>query len=294
MSIQGLTPEELAAEVATVLPDKEVVSILDLNVDVDVFLDVASPIDLAVAAQLNVAAPIDAAAAANVLSQGSTAGALVEQSADVNQILEADATAISTQDSGIDQTDEADGDSAPPPPDDGGTVEIGDLATLEGPLLNVNVNVDLDTDLAAPIAGAVAANANVAAPISAAVAANVLSVDSEADALSYQDAVVNQELRGETYAGADQTSEILQGTSQPDDEDPTSGTEAISAPTSAGDSTTSSFSGSTGGTSTGDSTSGGDSVSTSSGGTSSGGTSSGGDSGGDSGSGGSSGGGSAG
>ncbi|UUO03207.1 peptidoglycan-binding protein [Mycolicibacterium novocastrense] len=294
MGTQGLTPEEIAAEVATVLPDKEVVSILDLNVDVDVFLDVASPIDLAVAAQLNVAAPIDAAAAANVLSENSTAGALVEQSADVNQILEADATAISTQDSGIDQTDVADGDEVQPPTDDDdGTVEVGDLATLEGPLLNVNVNVDLDTDLAAPIAGAVAANANVAAPISAAVAANVLSVDSEADALSYQDAVVNQELRGETYAGADQTSEILQGTSQPDDEDPTSGTEVISAPSSTSDSTSSSLSGSTGSTSTGDSTSGGDSGGgASSGGTSSGGDSSSGGSGGDSG--GSSGGGSAG
>ena len=70
------------------------------------------------------------------------------------------------------------------PPDDGGTVEVGDLATLEGPLLNVDVNVDLDTDLAAPIAGAVAANANVAAPISASVAANVLSTDSVASAVS--------------------------------------------------------------------------------------------------------------
>ena len=49
MSISGLTPDEIEAEVATALPDKEVVSILDLNVDVDVFLDVASPIDLAVA-----------------------------------------------------------------------------------------------------------------------------------------------------------------------------------------------------------------------------------------------------
>ena len=34
-AIIGLTPEELAAEEVTALPDKEVVSILDLNVDVD-------------------------------------------------------------------------------------------------------------------------------------------------------------------------------------------------------------------------------------------------------------------
>src|SRR5688572_27799106 len=103
MSNQGLTPEELQAEIATALPDKEVVSILDLNVDVDVFLDVASPIDLAVAAQLNVGAPIDAAAGANVLSFNSTAGALVEQDATINQALAADAIAFSDQDSSIDQ-----------------------------------------------------------------------------------------------------------------------------------------------------------------------------------------------
>lgn len=216
MSGNGLTPEELQAEIGVALPDKEVVSILDLNVDVDVFLDVASPIDLAVAAQLNVAAPIDAAAGANVLSVDSTAGAMVDQNAFVNQILEADAFAVSDQDSSIDQTDEADGDPAPPPPDDGGTVEVGDLATLEGPLLNVDVNVDVDTDLTAPIAGAVAANANVAAPISASVAANVLSFGSDADAISYQDAIINQELRGTTSAHAIQVSDVSQGTSQPD------------------------------------------------------------------------------
>ena len=43
-----------------------------------------------------------------------------------------------------------------------GQLDTGDL--LKGDLLNVDVNVDLDADLAAPINGAVAANANVAAP----------------------------------------------------------------------------------------------------------------------------------
>ena len=46
-----------------------------------------------------------------------------------------------------------------------GQLDTGDL--LKGDLLNVDVNVDLDADLAAPINGAVAANANVAAPIDA-------------------------------------------------------------------------------------------------------------------------------
>ena len=42
-------------------------------------------------------------------------------------------------------------------------LDTGDL--LKGDLLNVDINVDLDADLAAPINGAVVANANVAAPI---------------------------------------------------------------------------------------------------------------------------------
>jgi hypothetical protein len=61
----------------------------------------------------------------------------------------------------------------------------------------------------------VAADANVAAPISAAMAANVLSVDSDADALSYQTAVINQSLTGVASATAMQVSDVAQGTSQP-------------------------------------------------------------------------------
>src|SRR6478735_4397026 len=215
MRDQGLTNEELLAESATALPDKEVVSILDLNVDVDVFIDAAAPIDLAAAAQLNVAAPIDAAASANVLSTGSTAVSEVNQTGTLDQILAGSATATSDQFSIIDQSDEANGDPEPTdPPDDGGTVEVGDLATLSGPLLNVDVNVDLDADLAAPIAGAVAANANVAAPISASVAANVLSTDSVASAVSNQDVQISQELYGDSEATSTQNATIDQGTSQ--------------------------------------------------------------------------------
>ena len=67
-----LTAEELAAEGVTALPDKEVVSILDLAADVDLAIDGAAPIDLAVALNANVVAPIDAAVSANLLSDGST------------------------------------------------------------------------------------------------------------------------------------------------------------------------------------------------------------------------------
>src|SRR5215213_7488969 len=106
MSEDGLTPEELQAEIAVALPDKEVVSILDLNVDVDVLIDAASPIDLAAAAQLNVAAAIDAAGA-SVLAFDSTASAENHQETMVTQLLQADAFARSIQDSDISQGDEA-------------------------------------------------------------------------------------------------------------------------------------------------------------------------------------------
>ena len=75
---QRISPEELDAEVGAALPAKEVISLLDLNVDLDAALDIAAPVDLAVAANANVAAPIDAAVAANVLSLGSDATALAD------------------------------------------------------------------------------------------------------------------------------------------------------------------------------------------------------------------------
>ena len=72
-NMQPLSDAELAAEAGTALPDKEVVSILDLNADLDLDLSVNAPVDLAVAANANVAAPIDAAVSGNILSSGSTA-----------------------------------------------------------------------------------------------------------------------------------------------------------------------------------------------------------------------------
>lgn len=227
MSTQGLTPEELLAESAVALPDKEVVSILDLNADVDVAIDAASPIDLAAAANLNVAAPIDAAAGANVLAYGSGSQATVDQGTSIEQMLDADAYATSTQVSGIDQggmdtdADEVptDGTGVVPGTGDGtddGTgaeVDTSPGALLDGNLLNVNVNVDLDSDLAAPISGAVAANANVAAPINAGVSANIGSIDSDAISVAEQDAIIKQTVIGEAVAEADQTSSITQGDS---------------------------------------------------------------------------------
>ena len=101
---QGLSAEELGSESATALPDKEVVSILDLNADVNLAVDAAAPIDLAVAANANVAAPIDAAVAANVGSAGATAQALAQQEVNISQHLDdVTAEATSNQNADVDQ-----------------------------------------------------------------------------------------------------------------------------------------------------------------------------------------------
>lgn len=212
-----LSKDELEAEGVTALPDKEVASILDLNADLDLGLDVAAPIDLAVAANANVAAPIDAAVGANILSDGSTAQALSDQGVMIDQGITADATATSTQDSVIGSEDPTSEDALMPPapapgtelPDAGSA--LPDLSSaLDGDLLNVNVDLAADADVAAPINGAVAANANVAAPIDAAVAANIGTIDSEATAISQQDAIINQQIDGSATASADQQSDLQQ------------------------------------------------------------------------------------
>jgi hypothetical protein len=241
-----LSPEELEAQSGTALPDKEVASILDLNADLDLAIDAAAPIDLAVAANANVAAPIDAAVSANLLSDGSTAQALSDQGVIIDQGIAADATAESAQDSTIDQsndtvdgaetpagsaaagTDAAAGESGIPQegvtgqattdpallpdgtlPDTGSvTDDLG--SSLDGNLLNINVDLAADADIAAPINGAVAANANVAAPIDAAVAANIGSIDSEATAVAQQDAIITQQIDGAAEANAGQQSDLEQ------------------------------------------------------------------------------------
>ena len=209
--LRPLSPEELAAETGAALPDKEVISLLDLNADVDLALDAAAPIDLAVAANANVAAPIDAAVAANVLSVGSSAQALADQGVIIDQGITGEAVANAPQDSTIDQSGEPAGTTEPAPVT-GGTGEatetVGD--PLSGDLLDVNVDLAADLNLAAPIAGAVAANANVAAPIDAAVAANIGSIGSEATAVAQQDAIITQDIDADAEANAEQTSTITQ------------------------------------------------------------------------------------
>lgn len=242
--MRPLSDDELMSEQATALPDKEVASVLDLNADLDLGIDAAAPIDLAVAANANVAAPIDAAASANILSFGSEAQALADQGVIIEQGIVADANAESTQDSVINQGNDTvddggntagtgttdpgttagatDGGSLLPdgtvpggvlPEEtlpDVGALPVDPAAALDGDLLNVNVNLAADADIAAPINGAVAANANVAAPIDAAVAANIGSIDSQAYAVAEQDAIISQHIEGEANASADQQSDLEQ------------------------------------------------------------------------------------
>jgi hypothetical protein len=220
---QDLTPlsdDELMAEAGTALPDKEVASVLDLNADLDLGINAAAPIDLAVAANANVAAPIDAAASANILSFGSESQSVADQGVIINQGITAGATAESAQDSIIDQATDA-GSTEPAAADpaaadpvttapDLGALPTDAAGAVNSNLLNVNVDLAADADIAAPINGAVAANANVAAPIDAAVAANIGSIDSDAYAVAQQDAIINQDIQGEATAAADQQSDLRQ------------------------------------------------------------------------------------
>lgn len=129
----------------------------------------------------------------------------------IDQGITGDSVAHAPQVSSIDQTGAAD-----PAPADAAAAPVAaePAATtsgpLDGPLLNVNVNLDGKLDLAAPIDGAVAAQANVAAPIDASAAANVGSIDSVASASSDQTALITQHITGDATATADQQSTIQQ------------------------------------------------------------------------------------
>ena len=100
---RNLTEEEIEAQEGAKIPDKEAMSLLDVNVDLDLALDIAAPIDAAVAANANVAAPIDAAVAANVGSVDSVATAVSQQDAIITQDIDANAEATADQTSSITQ-----------------------------------------------------------------------------------------------------------------------------------------------------------------------------------------------
>jgi hypothetical protein len=97
-------------------------SLLDVNANVDLGLDLAAPVDLAVAANLNVAAPIEAAAAANVLSPDATAIGVAQQHGSIDQGISGSADATAPQHADISQDSNSDGAGTTiPAPAAGGT-----------------------------------------------------------------------------------------------------------------------------------------------------------------------------
>ena len=96
--------DEIEAEDAVSLANKEVLSLLDVNANVDLGLDLAAPVDLAAAANLNVAAPIEAAALANVLSSGAEAVGVAQQHGTIDQTDSGNAIADAPQHAQVDQS----------------------------------------------------------------------------------------------------------------------------------------------------------------------------------------------
>src|SRR4051812_17407668 len=101
--IERVSMDEIEAEAATSLPNKEVMSLLDVNANVDLGLNLAAPVDLAVAANLNVAAPIEAAAAANLLSPDAQAVSLAQQHGSIDQGISGEANATAPQHADVTQ-----------------------------------------------------------------------------------------------------------------------------------------------------------------------------------------------
>lgn len=208
--------DEIEAEKAISLPNKEVLSLLDVNANVDLGLDLAAPVDLAAAANLNVAAPIEAAASANLLSADAAAVAEAQQTGTIHQVDSGSAVANAPQHTGIDQNSTGTSTS-PTGTTTGGTTSGGttsggvDSLLNGGSLLDANINLDANANLTAPIDGAVAANGNVAAPIDAAVSANIGSVGATAEAVAPQQVDISQSLDGvQSDATATQNSTITQ------------------------------------------------------------------------------------
>src|SRR3954451_4191698 len=125
--IERVSDDEIEAEEAVSLPDKEVMSVLDVNANVDLGLNLAAPVDLAVAANLNVAAPIEAAASANLLSADAEAVSIAQQHGAIDQGISGSADATAPQHAEVTQDANADqGDAAPV--NDGAGGDLGGAA----------------------------------------------------------------------------------------------------------------------------------------------------------------------
>ena len=101
----GLSAQELQDQQATDLPEREAMSLLDLNADINLALDLAAPIDAAVAANANAGIPVDGAVSANLLSLDSQSLASAGQTSVVQQALHGEANATGTQGADVSQGD---------------------------------------------------------------------------------------------------------------------------------------------------------------------------------------------
>jgi len=146
--IERVSMDEIEAEDATSLPSKEVMSLLDVNADVDLGLDLAAPVDLAAAANLNVAAPIEAAAAANVLSDEAQAVSVAQQHGTIDQGISGSAHATAPQHAEISQDSNPDepaaetgdtGQAGAPAPGETGAAAAGEPGQAGAPLAGAEV-----------------------------------------------------------------------------------------------------------------------------------------------------------
>jgi hypothetical protein len=99
----GLSDQELQAQQATDLPDREAMSLLDVVADLNLDLNLAAPVDAGVAANANAGVPVDASVGANVGAVGSQALANAPSSSTITQSLQGTAVAEPSQTSQISQ-----------------------------------------------------------------------------------------------------------------------------------------------------------------------------------------------
>jgi hypothetical protein len=173
----GLSLAELEAQCGTALPDREAFStipsdpstaLLDIMVDLDAALDLAAPINAALAANANVALPIDAAVSANVLSPGSISLADANQTSIIEQVLQGDATASSNQDSAIMQGEEG-GTAVTDAGGQTGELESAPIAAAPGegitPVTDTAAGTEPVAQAAEPVAQAAEPVAQAAEPV---------------------------------------------------------------------------------------------------------------------------------
>src|SRR3954468_7902846 len=134
--------DEIEGEESVALPDKEVMSLLDVNANVDLGLDLAAPVDLAAAANLNVAAPIEAAASANLLSPDAVAIGEAQQTGTIDQGISGSATATAPQHADIAQNANPAGDGATAGDPSGSSTTTGGVDSLlnGGSLLDAKID----------------------------------------------------------------------------------------------------------------------------------------------------------